>query len=166
MALLLDISGAFNNVWWLLVFKSLRERGCPRKVFDVLKSYFDNRRVGHEIGSIKVTKRDTRGCPQGYILGPACWNLMFKDLLRSLEESIGNKFVAYVDDLLVVIEGESKIKLEVEGQRVVNHILEWCRGARLEISESKTLRSIRAQKRLDREGPNRKTGRSAPGPKT
>ena len=104
----------------------------------MLKSYFDNRRVGLEIGCIKVPKRATRDCLQGSILGPACWNLMFDDLLRSLEESIGNKFVAYADDLLVVIEGDSRLKLEVEGQRVVNNILELCRGARLEISESKT----------------------------
>ena len=54
---------------------------------------------------------------------------MFNDLFRSLEESIANKFVAYADDLLVVIEGDSMIKLEVEEQRVVNHIQEWCRGA-------------------------------------
>ena len=106
VALLFGISGAFDNVWWPFVFKSLRERGCPRNVFDVLKSYCDNRRVGLEIGSIKVTKRATRGCPQGFVLGPACWNLMFDDLFRFLEESIGNKFVAYADDLLVVIEGD------------------------------------------------------------
>ena len=138
VALLFDISGAFDNVWWPLVFKSLRERGCPRNVFEVLKNYFDNRRVGLEIGSIKVSKRATRGCPQGSVLGPACWNLMFDDLLRSLEDSIGNKFVAYADDLLVVIEGDSRLKIEIEGQRLVNHILEWCRGAKLEISERKT----------------------------
>ena len=71
VALLVDISGAFDNVWWPLVFKSFRERGCPRNVFEVLKSYFDNRRVGLEIGSIKVTKRASRGCPQGSVLGPA-----------------------------------------------------------------------------------------------
>ena len=136
-ALLFDM-GAFDNVWWPLVFKSIRERGCPRNIFEVLKSYFDNRRVGLEIGSIKVTKRTSRGCPQGSVLGPACWNLMFDDLLRSLEKSIGNKFVAYADDLLVVVEGDSRLKLEVEGQRVVNHILEWCKGAKLEILERKT----------------------------
>ena len=100
--MLFDIPGAFDNVWWPLVFKSLRERGCPRNVFDLLKSYFDNRRVVLEIGSKKMTKRATRGCPQGSVFGPACWNLVFEDLLRSLEGSISNKFVAYADDLLVV----------------------------------------------------------------
>ena len=99
MTLLFDISGAFDNVWWPLDFKSLRERGCPRNVFEVLKSYFDNRRVGLEIGSIRVTKRATRCCPQGSVLGPDCWNLMFDDLLKSLEKYIGNNFVAYADDL-------------------------------------------------------------------
>ena len=100
--MLFDIPGAFDNVWWPLVFKSLRERGCPRNVFDVLKSYFDYRRAGLEIGSIKLTKRATRGCPQGSVLGPASWKLMFDELLRSLEKSLSNKFVAYADDLLVV----------------------------------------------------------------
>ena len=96
--MLFDIPGAFDNVWWPLVVKSLRERGCPRNVFDVLKRYFDNRRVGIEIGSIKMTKRATRGCPQGSVLGPASWNLMFDDLLRSSVESVSNKCVAYADD--------------------------------------------------------------------
>ena len=46
-----------------------------------------------ELGSSSVSKRATRGCSQGSVLGPACWNLKFDDLLRSLESSIGNNHI-------------------------------------------------------------------------
>lgn len=37
VALLFDISGAFDNVWWPLVLQSLKEKDCPRNVFGVLQ---------------------------------------------------------------------------------------------------------------------------------
>ena len=42
VALLFDISGVFDNVWWLLVLKSLRDRRSPRNVFEVMVSYFSD----------------------------------------------------------------------------------------------------------------------------
>jgi len=45
VALLFDISGAFDNVWWLLVLNNLKDRDCPRNVFEVLWSYFRDRNV-------------------------------------------------------------------------------------------------------------------------
>ena len=138
VALLFDISGAFDNVWWPLVLKNLRDRCCPRNVFEVMVSYFSDRRVVLELGSSSVSKRATRGCPQGSVLGPACWNLMFDDLLRSLEASIGNNFVAYADDLLVLVEGDSRSELEKKGQGIADQISSWCSSAKLQISARKT----------------------------
>ena len=138
VALLFDISGAFDNVWWPLVLKSLRDRCCPRNVFEVMVSYFSDRRVVLELGSSSASKRATRGCPQGSVLGPACWNLMFDDLLRSLEASIGNNFVAYADDLLVLVEGDSRNELEKKGQGIADQISSWCSSAKLQISARKT----------------------------
>lgn len=138
VALLFDISGAFDNVWWPLVLDSLKQRSCPRNVFEVLQSYFDDRKVTISYGSVQVSKRATRGCPQGSVLGPACWNLMFDGLLSLLERSVGSNFVAYADDLLVLIEGDSRAQLERKGQQAVDLIVDWCRSAKLEISERKT----------------------------
>lgn len=137
-ALLFDISGAFDNVWWPLILRSLRERDCPKNVFEVIRSYFDGRRVKISFGSIEVTKQATRGCPQGSVLGPTCWNIMFDGLLRTLEDSVGNDFAAYADDLVVVIRGDSRAELEREGNRIVPIIENWCREAKLELSSRKT----------------------------
>jgi len=74
IALLFNISGAFDNVWWPLVLDSLKKRDCPRNIFKVLRSYFENREVKIMLISAEVSKRVTRGCPQGSVrpAGPLC----------------------------------------------------------------------------------------------
>ncbi|GHJ61407.1 hypothetical protein NOK12_39250 [Nocardioides sp. OK12] len=56
IALLFDISGAFDNVWWPLVLKALRDRDCPRNVFNVMTSYFADRKVKIALGEYDVSK--------------------------------------------------------------------------------------------------------------
>jgi len=51
--------------------------------------------------------------------GLSCWNLMFDDLLRTLEETVEN---LCVDDLVVVVTGNSRREIETEGQHVVNNM--------------------------------------------
>lgn len=63
VALLFDISGAFDNVWWPLVLDSLKSRDCPRNIYKVMQSYFDSRTVKISIGNTEVSKQATRGCP-------------------------------------------------------------------------------------------------------
>ena len=70
MALLLDISVAFDNVWWPVVLKSLRVRDFPRNVFEVMKNYFSDRNVVVGVGSSNFSKQTTWGFPQGSVLGP------------------------------------------------------------------------------------------------
>lgn len=49
-----------------------------------------------------------RGCPQGSIAGPFIWNLMMGELLGEL--STVAESVAYVDELLILVEGNSRIR--------------------------------------------------------
>ena len=150
MGILFDIAGAFDNVWWPLVLQALEARSCSKNIYRVMKNYFENRRVGIRWGVNEVFKAATRGCPQGSVLGPACWNLMFDGLLQSIEQKFGVNFVAFADDLIVVISGNSRRELEVKGQEIVDFIAGWCKSAKLELSKSKTeaiiLRSTWARK--------------------
>jgi len=63
---------------------------------------------------------------------------MFDDLLQKLGNVIQDRFAAYVDDLVVVVIGNSRRELETEGQHLVDIIMDWCRFAKLQISERKT----------------------------
>lgn len=128
--MLFDISGAFDNVWWPLVLDALKSRDCPRNAFGVFQSYFDNRRVKLSYGSAEVSRQVTRGCLQSSVLNPACWNLMFDGFLKLLEGS-NIRFTAYKDDLVVIVNGNLRREIEVEGQRAVDLITNWCEFAKL-----------------------------------
>ena len=139
LGIFFDISGAFDNVLWPMILDGLRERACPNNVYNLISSYFSERTVSLSWGGGEtVTKTTSRGCPQGSVLGPSCWNIVFDNLIRKLEDKIGKNVVVYADDLTVVIEGNSRDKLEKKGQEIVNMISEWCASAGLQLSESKT----------------------------
>lgn len=63
---------------------------------------------------------------------------MFDDLLRVLENIAENRFAAYADDLIILVNGNSRRNIETEGHQIVDRIVNWCRLAKLQISERKT----------------------------
>ena len=138
LSVLFDITGAFDNVRWPLVLRGLRSRGCPQNVLGVLGDYFNNRRMRLSWGAGSITKQATMGCPQGSVLGPCAWNIVFDGLLRELEGLLGSDFVAYADDLQVIVAAESRRSLESKAQAVVDTVARWCARAGLTISKTKT----------------------------
>jgi len=51
---------------------------------------------------------------------------VFDGLLRRLEREIPGQFAAYADDLIVVINGNSRREIEQRGQEIVDEIFDWC----------------------------------------
>lgn len=139
MAISFDISGAFDNVWWPYVFKALKDKEIPRNIYLLLRSYFNNRRV-------RMISKDgeyveivtSKGCPQGSVLGPSCWNSVFDGLLKRLESIKGIRAIAYADDINTLIIEKSRVKLEAKSQETVDAIVEWCGEAKLGLSVKKT----------------------------
>lgn len=100
-------------------------------------SYFSNSTVSLAWGGGKeVSRKTSRGCPEGRVLGPSCWNIVFDFLLVNLERIIGKMIMAYANDLSALIYGNTREALEKKGKIVVNLIK--CRSTGLQLSESKT----------------------------
>lgn len=137
LALLFDISGAFDNVWWPNVMLKLRERGCPGNLYALIADYFRDRKVSMTAAHGRVTKHVTKGCPQGSILGPYFWNLIFDEILHRL---VGGNCepIAYADDLIVLVYGNSRLEIQEKGQWVTETIVAWCTEIKLELSAAKT----------------------------
>ena len=63
---------------------------------------------------------------------------MFDELLRMLEIQAKDRFIAYADDLVILVSGNSRREIEVKSQELVDQIVGWCKSVKLQISERKT----------------------------
>ena len=85
VAILIDIRAAFDSLWWPHVLTVLARRRCPQDVHGVLMDYFKNREVVLVDGVRSMSRAQERGCPQGSVLGPTMWNIVFDELLQVIE---------------------------------------------------------------------------------
>lgn len=157
VALFIDIVGAFDNLWWPIIINRLVRAGCSGKLVDIVKSYFKDRRVYIENRFCRIEKRVQRGCPQGSIIGPYAWNWCLDMLLKQFEEDFDAneiKAIAYADDVVFLMQGGSRTKLEHLGSEVSRRVTAWCEMCKLKISSSKTqamlMKGALSQERMPR----------------
>ena len=111
LGVFVDFIGAFDNLEWVRVIEKLGSLGCEE--MSLWRSNFQERSVCMVRVNV-VWRKVEHGCPQGSICGPFIWNLMMEDLLWKLNEC-GCKCQAYADDLLLIIEGQSRVEVERKG---------------------------------------------------
>ena len=136
LAIFLDIKGAFDNVWWLSVLYELKRKRCPKNIYKLIKDYLSERKVLIRDGVNGVTRKISKGCPQGSVLGPTLSNLIIDIILWTIIE-IHGQTIAYADDQVILIEGNSKRELEVKGQNLLNEVMKWCKAQKLQLSREK-----------------------------
>jgi len=61
----LDVQGAFDAAWWPGILRELVEHKCPKNLYKLAISYFNQRIAALATNGIKAEKEVTRGCPQG-----------------------------------------------------------------------------------------------------
>lgn len=137
LGLLFDVTGAFDHLRWSSITRELQKRGTSTDLLALVSSYLRDRKVTIIDNYQKATKTIHRGCPQGSILGPDFWNICLDALLNNLTNQEAD-VVAYADDLIVLVHGNSRHELETNGQKYANIIIQWTKAQGLTLSKTKT----------------------------
>lgn len=82
-------------------------------------------------------KKLTMGCPQGSVLGPTLWIVLFDAFLR-MRLPEGCHSFAYADVGLLLVEANSRKGLEAKTKIVCEMIEDWSKENRLQLSVGKT----------------------------
>lgn len=111
----LDVQNAFNSAPWDRIVDLLMYRQIDLQLLRVVDSYLSEREIEVSRG---VRRQTSMGVPQGSILGPTLWNILYDGLL-STEAGEEVRLIAYADDLALLV----RARKEEELIRRVNHAL-------------------------------------------
>lgn len=70
------------------------------------------------------------GVPQGSILGPTLWNILYYELLR-VRLSVGAKYLSFADDIAIIAKAKDTIQLKnilrsaAENTRDLTPVFNW-----------------------------------------
>ncbi|HEY6436437.1 MAG TPA: reverse transcriptase domain-containing protein [Ignavibacteriaceae bacterium] len=132
-----DISGAFDNAWWPKILLTLRNKKCPQNLYNLVKSYFINRKAKLWYQNKEVVRALNVGCPQGSASGPFYWNIQYNDLLEEILEN-GVEIEGFADDTIVKIRSNTIEDLELKANNAVKILSDWAKRSKLSFNASKT----------------------------
>ena len=129
----LDVKNAFNTATWRVIISELTRRNIPEYLIQVLISYFEGRRILIDREEMEITA----GVPQGSVLGPTLWNILYDGVL-SLKLTDGATTIAFADDLALIIVAEDEEELVFRVNESLRRIDRWMVHNKLELAPHKT----------------------------
>lgn len=149
-AVFLDISQAFDTVKPEAIVEAMTAKKISAKVVswygDLIK---DRISECHYKGEI-VSKTLNIGCPQGGIISPTCWNLVFDKLISKIEETSSLIF-AFADDGTLLAFGDNINKIFNRLNIALAKVKEWATEVGLKVSKEKTVAMVFSFKKLKEE---------------
>lgn len=138
LMILLDVKNAFNTLRWGSIIRELQARQFPPKLVNLIKSYLKDRwliiKASDGMKRIKVHG----GVPQGSVIGPNMWNLVYDALLR-LRRRRDVYIIAFADDINIIIIEKDLTKLEDIANNVIADIVPWFNKEGLELAPHKSV---------------------------
>lgn len=138
MAVSLDIKNAFNTACWPRIVKALTDKEAPNYIQVIIHSYLTDRTLTYTTTEGTETVPVTKGVPQGSVLGPLLWNLMFDGVLQTRLPT-GAKTMCYADDTVILTTGKNMQQTRERANEAVERVTKWMEEAGLEVAHQKTV---------------------------
>ena len=133
----LGVWGAFDAAWWQSILFNLKELKCPKKLFNLSRSYFSNITASLCGNTLKIEKLVIMGCPQDSCSGPGFWNIMYNSLLN-MDFTRRTRVIAFADDILVLTRGKCAFDAENYANHDLKKIESWARENKMHFNENKS----------------------------
>lgn len=137
LVITLDIKNAFNSANWTRIKSALAKLEVPQYLASIIGSYLSERSLGYETDDGQKEYKVTAGVPQGSVLGPLLWNVLYNDVLNTTIPSEAT-IIGFADDIAVVVVAKHLDEVEMYARESIKQIKEWLDRAGLELAEHKT----------------------------
>ena len=146
LATFLDIQGAFDNVGADAIERGMREKHLPEELVQWYSHFVRNRKMMVDHNGIKLERFLVTGTPQGGVLSPVIWNMVFDSFLALFKEGFV-RAKGFADDASLITLGMKPMVMMSRMQKAVDKALEWGRQNSLSFSPPKTVVVLFTRKR-------------------
>lgn len=133
----LDVKNAFNSANWDHIYRALARMEVPNYILALITSYFTERKLIYESDNGVEQYNITAGVPQGSVLGPLLWNIMYNEVLN-LPLPEGVLIIGFADDIGIVTVAKHISQIEAATSAAIAQVKTWMELAKLELAEHKT----------------------------
>ncbi|XP_070851477.1 uncharacterized protein [Drosophila suzukii] len=133
----LDVKNAFNSANWNLVRQALHRMGISNYLIGLVAYYFKDRVLTYSSDVGEHEYLVTGGVPQGSVLGPILWNVMYDGILRLVLPE-GCTVVGFADDIALVTVAKTLEEITDRCSLSIDTLMCWLADNGLAVAEHKT----------------------------